>query len=90
MRWFKNVCPRIGSIRPRISLRLSLCLVPICGIGFGWIGHHLQEHRAEERYVTQIYAQPLAPAKPPPTPVLLPVSGSPNSVWTVNLPTFTL
>ncbi len=48
-----RISPRF---RPRISLRLVLCLVPVMGILFGWVGRHIQEHRAEQLAIEQIQA----------------------------------
>ena len=42
--------------RPRISLRLVLCLVPLMGILFGWVGRHVQEHRAEQLAIAELHA----------------------------------
>ena len=52
MRFFKR-------IRPRFSLRLMLCSFPLIGLGFGWLGHHVSEKRAEQRLVKAIQSSDL-------------------------------
>jgi len=42
--------------RPQFSLRLFFCLLLVTGVGFGWVGRHLREHRAEQRLIAKIHA----------------------------------